>query len=81
MDFLNPIAIAVLSRIPWFKLAKWLLAELGWQRDVAQWLAAENEWYFRLAAEVWAGLKTDNVSTDKLKTKLKLDAHVTDSQM
>jgi hypothetical protein len=71
---MNPIAVAILSRIPWFKLAKWLLAELGWQRDVAQWLAAENEWYFRLAAVVWGGLASD-LPVAEMKSNLVVDAH------
>jgi len=70
---MNPIVGAVLSRIPWFKIAKWLLAETGWQRDVAQWLAAENAWYFKLAAEVWGGLAPDTPVAE-VKSKLLKDA-------
>ena len=50
---MNTLALKALSILPWFKMAKWLLAELGWQRDVANWLAAENAWYFKMAANAW----------------------------
>ena len=39
---------------------KWLLAETGWGKDVALWLAAENQWYFELAAVAWGELYVAN---------------------
>jgi hypothetical protein len=49
--------LRIISMFPlvgkYFNLVKWLLAESGYQKKVALWLAAENAWYFKLAAGAW----------------------------
>ncbi len=61
----------VLGLLPYWKTAKWLLAELGWQRDVYAWLEAENAWYFQLAAQLWNDLTlTSPVTVPALKAAL-----------
>lgn len=60
--------MALLYKLPLWKTAKWLLAEAGWQRDVATWLAAENAFYFKLAAAAWATLEVKD--PDALKAEL-----------
>ena len=49
--------------LPYYKLAQWLLAELGWQKDVEAWLLAEKTWYFTLAAQLWDTLTVSSPVT------------------
>lgn len=46
----------ITNLLPYYKVAKWLLAESGYYQKVATWLASENEWYFQLAAAAWGEL-------------------------
>lgn len=62
---MNPLVLKALSLLPWFKIAKWLLAEAGWKLDVASWLAAEDEWYLKLAAKLWGELDTTDPAVIK----------------
>ncbi len=50
---MNAFIIKMLMHLPAWDLVRWCLAETGYQRDVAQWLAVENAWYFKLAATAW----------------------------
>lgn len=62
---MNPIVSKLLMMVPWWKLAKWLLAESAYKLGVAEWVAAENKWYLDLAAKA---LGFDD--TEKLKKEL-----------
>jgi hypothetical protein len=53
---MSSIFLKLASLLPYWKIAKWLLAETGYQRDVALWLASEQQWYFKLAADLWGQL-------------------------
>jgi hypothetical protein len=61
---MNAFILKILSLFPQvsnaFNILKWLLAETGWGKDVALWLAAENQWYFKLAAVAWGELYVSN---------------------
>lgn len=62
---MNNLILKALIRLPWFKTAQWLLAESNYWRDVGAWLAAENDWYFKLAAAAWGQLQVKDPETLK----------------
>lgn len=70
---MNSLIAKALWSLPWFGIAKWLLAETGWQRDVAKWLAAENAWYFQLAAKAWGAMYEEHPDQLKLLLAAKHD--------
>ncbi len=57
---MNAIILKALSLFPAvskaFAILKWLLAESGYWAKVEKYLAAENQWYFELAAVAWGAL-------------------------
>lgn len=65
---MNSLLLKVASLLPYYKLALWLIAEAGYKQKVAEWLAAENAWYFKLAAVAWGALYEEH--PDQLKVLL-----------
>lgn len=70
---MNSLIAKALWSLPWFNLAKYLLAELGWQRDVALWLEKQQEWYFQLAAKAWGAMYEEHPDQLKLLLAAKHD--------
>lgn len=69
---MNAFILKILSLFPQVanavKVLEWLLAESGYWQKVATYLAAETEWYFKLAAVAWGELYVTN--PDALKPVL-----------